>query len=114
MISSVTMFQVEVKVYKYMYENNLLDDKEKVDYYNKTKTNPILEELFNNIDFKSDEEIESILMKELAKSLGKYKNSPNNPFAPVAGSRVNATPVPQSSPMLPNAIDCTFTAVPHE
>ena len=42
------------------------------------------------------------------------KNSPNNPLAPVAGSRVNATPVPQPSPMLPNAIACTFTAVPHE
>ena len=35
-------------------------------------------------------------------------------FSPVAGSLVKATPVPQSSPMLPNAIDCTFTAVPHE
>ena len=35
------------------------------------------------------------------------------PFCkPVAGSRVNATPVPQSSPMLPKAIICTFTAVP--
>ena len=42
------------------------------------------------------------------------RNSPNRPFSPVAGSRVNATPVPQSSPMLPNAIICTFTAVPHE
>ena len=29
---------------------------------------------------------------------------PINFFSPVAGSRVNATPVPQSSPMLPNAI----------
>ena len=42
------------------------------------------------------------------------RNSPKRPFSPVAGSRVNATPVPQSSPMLPNAIDCTLTAVPHE
>ena len=42
------------------------------------------------------------------------RNSPNRPFSPVAGSRVNATPVPQSSPMLPNAIICTLTAVPHE
>ena len=33
------------------------------------------------------------------------KNSPKRPFLPVAGSRVKATPVPQSSPMLPNAID---------
>ena len=28
------------------------------------------------------------------------------------GSRVNATPVPESSPMLPYTIDWTFTAVP--
>ena len=35
-------------------------------------------------------------------------------FSPVAGSRVNATPVPDVSPMLPNAIICTLTAVPHE
>ena len=42
------------------------------------------------------------------------RNSPNSPFSPVAGSRVNATPVPQSSPMLPNAIICTLTAVPQE
>ena len=33
-------------------------------------------------------------------------------FSPVAGSRVNATPVPESSPLLPNTIVCTFTAVP--
>ena len=33
-------------------------------------------------------------------------------FVPVDGSRVNATPVPQSSPMFPNTIACTFTAVP--
>ena len=30
------------------------------------------------------------------------------------GNLVNATPVPQSSPMLPNAIICTLTAVPQE
>jgi chromosome segregation ATPase len=30
-----------------------------------------------------------------------------------AGSRVKATPVPLSSPMLPNTMACTFTAVPH-
>ena len=35
-------------------------------------------------------------------------------FSPVAGSLVNATPVPDVSPMLPNAIICTLTAVPHE
>ena len=33
-------------------------------------------------------------------------------FSPVAGSLVNATPVPQSSPMFPNTMDCTLTAVP--
>ena len=32
--------------------------------------------------------------------------------SPVDGSRVNATPVPESSPRLPNTIDTTFTAVP--
>ena len=31
----------------------------------------------------------------------------------VAGLRVNATPVAQSSPMFPKTIDCTLTAVPH-
>ena len=40
------------------------------------------------------------------------KYSPYIPFSPVAGSRVNATPVPDVSPMLPNTIACTFTAVP--
>ena len=40
------------------------------------------------------------------------KNSPISFFSPVAGSRVNATPVPDVSPMLPNAIICTLTAVP--
>jgi len=34
-------------------------------------------------------------------------------FSPVAASRVKATPVAEVSPMLPNTIDCTFTAVPH-
>ena len=34
-------------------------------------------------------------------------------FAPVAGSRVKATPVPERSPELPNAICWTLTAVPH-
>ena len=38
--------------------------------------------------------------------------SPNSVFSPVFGSRVNATPVPESSPMLPNTIVTTFTAVP--
>ena len=35
-------------------------------------------------------------------------------FSPVAGLRVNATPVPEVSPMFPNAIICTLTAVPQE
>ena len=38
--------------------------------------------------------------------------SPKSFFSPVFGSRVNATPVPESSPMLPNTIDTTLTAVP--
>ena len=38
--------------------------------------------------------------------------SPNRTFAPVFGSRVNATPVPESSPMLPNTMVTTLTAVP--
>ena len=42
------------------------------------------------------------------------KNSPKRPLSHVAGSLVKATPVPQSSPIFPNAIDWTFTAVPHE
>ena len=42
------------------------------------------------------------------------KNSPISFFSPVAGSRVKATPVPQSSPMLPKAMDWTLTAVPQE
>ena len=42
------------------------------------------------------------------------RNSPNSFFSPVAGLRVKATPVPQSSPMLPKAMDWTLTAVPQE
>ncbi len=42
------------------------------------------------------------------------RNSPISFFSPVAGSRVKATPVPDSSFRLPNAIIWTFTAVPHE
>jgi hypothetical protein len=40
------------------------------------------------------------------------RNSPKNFRDPVDGSRVNATPVAQSSPMLPKTMDCTVTAVP--
>ena len=42
------------------------------------------------------------------------KNSPISLFSPVAGSRVNATPVPDSSFKLPNTIGITLTAVPQE
>ncbi len=38
--------------------------------------------------------------------------SPNRTFSPVFGSRVKATPVPESSPMLPKTIVTTLTAVP--
>ncbi len=38
--------------------------------------------------------------------------SPYMSFSPVAGLRVKATPVPESSPMLPNTMVTTFTAVP--
>ncbi len=38
--------------------------------------------------------------------------SPNSVFSPVFGSRVNATPVPESSPMLPKTMVTTLTAVP--
>jgi hypothetical protein len=34
------------------------------------------------------------------------------PGLPVAGSRVNATPVPESNPLFPKTIVWTFTAVP--
>ena len=40
------------------------------------------------------------------------RNSPNSRFSPVEGLRVNATPVPQSLPMLPKTMLCTLTAVP--
>ena len=40
------------------------------------------------------------------------RNSPYSFFSPVAGLRVKATPVPEVSPILPNTMDCTFTAVP--
>ena len=40
------------------------------------------------------------------------RNSPMSFFSPLAGSRVNATPVPDWLLRLPNAIICTFTAVP--
>ena len=41
------------------------------------------------------------------------RKSPNGlPLSPVALSRVNATPVPERSPVLPNTMRCTFTAVP--
>ncbi len=40
------------------------------------------------------------------------RNSPYSSAVPVAGLRVNATPVAQSSPRLPNTIACTLTAVP--
>ena len=42
------------------------------------------------------------------------RNSPISFFSPVAGSRVKATPVPELSFKLPNAIICTLTAVPQE
>ena len=40
------------------------------------------------------------------------RNSPMSFFSPLAGSRVKATPVPDWLLRLPNAIICTFTAVP--
>ena len=40
------------------------------------------------------------------------RKSPYGAFSPVDGLRVNATPVPESSPLLPNTIVCTLTAVP--
>ena len=42
------------------------------------------------------------------------RNSPISLFSPVAGSRVNATPVPELLFKLPNTIGITLTAVPHE
>jgi len=38
--------------------------------------------------------------------------SPNGTFLPLAGSRVNATPVAEESPMLPKTIAWILTAVP--
>ena len=38
--------------------------------------------------------------------------SPNSRLAPSPGSRVNTTPVALSSPMLPNTMVTTLTAVP--
>ena len=40
------------------------------------------------------------------------RNSPTRPGAPVLGSRLKATPVPDRSPRLPNVIAWTVTAVP--
>ncbi len=40
------------------------------------------------------------------------RNSPKTSFAPVDGLRVNATPVPERSPLLPKTIWTTLTAVP--
>ena len=41
-------------------------------------------------------------------------HAPKFTFSPVLGLRVNMTPVPLSSPMLPKTIDCTVTPVPSE
>ena len=38
--------------------------------------------------------------------------SPKSTRSPVFGSRVKATPVPESAPRLPNTMATTFTAVP--
>ena len=40
------------------------------------------------------------------------RKSPYSPVAPVAGSRVKPTPVPEVSSRLPNTMACTLTAVP--
>ena len=40
------------------------------------------------------------------------RKSPLRTFSPVRQSRVNATPVPESFPMLPYTMATTFTAVP--
>ena len=42
-----------------------------------------------------------------------WRKSPDGPGAPVVSSRVKATPEADVSPLLPNTICCTFTAVPH-
>ena len=41
------------------------------------------------------------------------RKSPLGSLAPVTSSRENATPVAQVSPLLPNTICWTLTAVPH-
>ena len=43
-------------------------------------------------------------------AFGRY--SPKKRRSPVEGSRVNATPVAESSPRLPKTMACTLTAVP--
>ena len=40
------------------------------------------------------------------------RKSPDGSGAPVTSSRLNATPVAEVSPVLPNTISWTFTAVP--
>ena len=40
------------------------------------------------------------------------RNSPYSFLSPVEGLRVKATPVADVSPMLPNTMACTLTAVP--
>jgi hypothetical protein len=40
------------------------------------------------------------------------RNSPKKTFSPVAGLRVKATPVAQSSPRFPKTMHWTLTAVP--
>ena len=45
-------------------------------------------------------------------AFGRY--SPYRVFSPLAGSRVNATPLALAAPRLPNTMAWMFTAVPHE
>ena len=40
------------------------------------------------------------------------RKSPEGSGAPVISSRLKATPEPESSPLFPKTICCTFTAVP--
>ena len=42
------------------------------------------------------------------------RNSPYSLLSPVEGLRVNATPVAEVSPILPNTMACTLTAVPQD
>ncbi len=42
------------------------------------------------------------------------RNSPYRRLSPVEGLRVKATPVADVSPILPNTIACTLTAVPQD